>query len=273
MSRIATGVLLSLCLGGSGCAVNLSGLVTLRGSVPSKPLGLAAEEGKEPWAALALDHLGTLRLDNQILSLPSAQEVGRFGVTLIDASALPPVWRPRHAEKGGPMVAALDRASPLALAGLRPFNVIEAIDGNPAGDVHAVIERLAAIAPGTEFRLDLSTPRGKAALRAKAVETLVDTKIFSIPSVFHWIRSSTGFCLGLPLSTGRTFDCWSRVREEVEPMTSGQPWPEYQREFEWQALLAIFKYRSRTNLHTHEVRKRFELFGFKIKEWTSGGGP
>ena len=70
---------LSFALAASGCAFpEFSGL---KGKLRSRAETLGGGEGGHPWGVLAFDELGSLTLNGQVLSLPSAQETHRFGVS------------------------------------------------------------------------------------------------------------------------------------------------------------------------------------------------
>src|SRR2546423_1344667 len=87
----------------------LSGCGSLTVSLPgSLDAHFAPEKTDRP--ALRFDTVGNPLLEAETklpLNLPLARESERFGVSFVDASYLPSVWRPKHAAQGGVLVSAV----------------------------------------------------------------------------------------------------------------------------------------------------------------------
>jgi len=90
------------------------------------------------------------------LDVPVVRERARFGIALVDAADLPLPLRPAHARAGGALVTAVRKASPLAVAGLRPFDVVTSLDGRPVAGPAALVDALAAIPEGRALRLGVT---------------------------------------------------------------------------------------------------------------------
>ena len=90
--------------------------VTLEGTVRTALVEPVASRDERP-IVLAFTRTGGMTVNGQLVELPQAEERRQFGVTLVDAAALPPVWRPGHAPRGGVLIASLHKASPLAIRG------------------------------------------------------------------------------------------------------------------------------------------------------------
>jgi len=121
----------------------------LSGHLPGSRVELA--KGRH----LEFSKLGTQKLNGRRLRLPQADESTRFGVSFVDAGSLPASWRPKHATEGGILVAAIYRASPLAVAGMRPFDRVISIDGQAITDVQAAVDALSAIPLDLPVTLEL----------------------------------------------------------------------------------------------------------------------
>ncbi len=244
----------------AGCRISGG---TLEGRVKAMPVMLGVK-GQEPWGRLAFDDFGNLSINGQVLSLPIAQENRRFGLSFVDASALPRAWRPAHASEGGLMVSSIELASPLAIAGLRPFDVVVALEGEPAVDGRSLATRLQQIAPGRDVRLEALTPRGPGTFRVKTPEALRDSTRFNITPLFYYGRSPLGFSVILP---GAAL-AWSSWIYDGEPKPENDgPSPAYYRQLKWEALLGIFSCRTTENLYTGKKKRRLDLFKFKLAEW------
>lgn len=248
----------SLALVASGCAVPDW---SLKGKLRSTPETLGGGEGRQPWGVLAFDELGSLTLNGQILSLPFAQEIHRFGVSFIDASALPSAWRPKHAAEGGPMVSAIGRASPLAIAGLRPFDIVRSVQGQTIREIEALTRVLGEFEPGRVVRIEAMTPRGPKVFEAEAVPEVYDltsTEVFP----FFYAKGQTWKRFICPV-----FSSWRIIQDgKPEGEANSSPWPAYFDTSAWDLIFDLVKYHSSKNLYTGETKRSFVIFWFiKIK--------
>lgn len=107
---------------------------------------------------LEFESSGQAFLDHNSLHLPEAREVRRFGIVLADVSPLPDEFRPRHAAKGGVLVARLLDTSPLALGGLEPMDLILAIDGKTVARPGEVVTALESVPDGSPVRVLVRKP-------------------------------------------------------------------------------------------------------------------
>lgn len=227
---------------------------------------------------MSFDRLGEARVGDRRVELPHGREVVRFGLTVVDVG---PMRRfvPAHVQGHRIVVSSLEAASPLAAAGLRPFDVVTAIDGAPVTTVDDVISRLSAKEEGEEARLSIIRPDGAPAeVRAAAAERVLEGGGFWVPLLVERQSSGSGHALGLGPLDGLFYyrsvvDHWA-----VPPAAAtgaddaGAPFPpveraldresrsRYSRRFEWGALLNIFFYESEVDLQTGEERGRFRLF-------------
>ncbi len=249
---------LSLTIAASGCAMPDW---SLKGKLRSRPETLGGGEGRHPWGVLAFDELGSLTLNGQVLSLPSAQETHRFGVSFIDAAALPQAWRPKHAADGGPMVSAIERASPLAIAGLRPFDIVRSVQGQAIGDIEALTRTLGEFEPGRVVRIEAMTPRGPRAFEAEAVPEVYDLTSTEVFPLFY-ARGQTWRRFICPV-----FSIWRIIQDgKQEGEGDSSPWPAYFDSFAWDLTFDLVQYRSSRNLYTGETKRSLVIFWFiKIK--------
>lgn len=98
--------------------VELEGVLEVRPS-PGQPLQLDPRSGVPS-------------IHGRTIDLPRAQEDVRQGVVVLDSTPLPPGWRLTHAPAGGLVVSAVDAASPLGIAGLRPYDLVLSVEGDAA---------------------------------------------------------------------------------------------------------------------------------------------
>jgi len=184
----------------------------------------------------------------RLVDLPRGQEDRRYGVVVVDADPLPPGWRPPHARDGGLLVSAIDRASPLALAGLRSLDRITAVDGEPVAGLDALVE---ALETRDHVELGVTKPDGATAtVAAAAADGVAGATVVHLPLLFGVAGSATGTGLRLgPL--GLLFASRSAALTDDE---------RYVDRTEWGLLLDLFLYESETDVDTGETRSRFRLF-------------
>ncbi|MBM3750589.1 MAG: PDZ domain-containing protein [Acidimicrobiia bacterium] len=112
---------------------------------------------------------------NQVLSvLPQLRERGRVsrgyaGVMLTTATPGLKAALSLGTDRGA-LIQEVPDGTPAARAGLRPYDVITAIDGQPIPDDQALIRAIAARVPGTVVRLDVSRDAGTFAVSVKLTE-------------------------------------------------------------------------------------------------------
>lgn len=198
------------------------------------------------------------------LRLPTAAEHERFGVTVVDASAIPPLWRRPHQAEGGVMVTALRKASPLAVAGLRLADVVRSVNGKPVADPPALLRELRAAPEGKPLRLEVTRASGDLEVAARARGRLDDETNVYVPLLFQRKSGPLGHTLGLgPLDA--VFSHWSAVREP--------DWRKfhYRRDTLWWAFAGLVIYSRETNLDTHESEGRLRLLWGLIPIWSEEG--
>jgi len=236
--------------------------VRLPGALRGPALEAVGSHGDEP-LILAFDRLGHLTLNGGALELPQARERIHFGLGVVDAGALPPPWRPAHARDGGLLVASLEKASPLAVAGLRLFDRIDAVDGEPAGAPGELARRLATADPETPLTLDVVRPGGEPArVSARAAERVGDDQRISLPLLFELRSSTTGQAVG----TG-PLDLLFRVRSRLEHryvVDPAQGLSVYEERFGWDFLGGLLGWESLTDPATGEGRSRLRLLWIPI---------
>lgn len=245
-------VLLPLC----GCG---SLNVSLQGTIRS-PLTEPTCSSEERPVVLAFDRLGNLTVNGQVLDLPATREGERLGVRVVDVGAAPPPFRPKHAAEGGLLVASLEKGSPLAIAGLRPFDRIDTAGERPTGGLEALHRYLSA-REGTALALGVTHPDGsEGVVRAVVGERIGEAGKVSVPLLFDYRDSPTGTALGLaPL------DALFYVRSEVDHdyTLEGQVGhSEYRARFEWGALANLILWESSEDLRTGKRKSRLRLLWF-----------
>lgn len=237
----------------------LAGCGSLDVSLPGR-LGtpLLVREGRDGPLVWACDRLGNLTLNGQVLHLPSRSEQARFGLTVVDAGALPPAWRPDHALDGGLLVSALDKGSPLALAGLRPLDRVEAVQGAPVAHPEDLVAALEAVGPEEQVALDVApaaSPRAR--LLAAPVEGPRDAQVIRVPFLFERRTSSAGGAFGFgPLDALFYWRSAALHATDPAPETGHAT---YTRRFEWGALMNLVLWQ-RARLPSGEERSRLRLF-------------
>ena len=249
MPRLLPTILLTLLASGCGALD-----VTLQGTVRTPLLQPAASSPAAP-IALAFDRLGNLTLNGRLLDLPQAREEARYGVTVVDAGALPALWRPAHASDGGLLVAALDKASPLAIRGLRPFDRLLRLDGESVGPAPELIARLAA---AEQVRLEGIRPDGtRFAIEAAPERRVGDHYAIRVPFLFERRDAAAGAALGLG-----PMDLLGWYRRRVRHLYVEDPalgHTVYRERFEWGALGNLLLYERERDPLSGEERSRLRL--------------
>jgi hypothetical protein len=247
------------------CALLVTGCGNLaveeRGSVDP---GLASLPGGLP---MTFDPLGgAVILPDKRVELPLAREGERFGVTVVDTTPLRR-FAPAHVGERRVMVSALDYASPLAVAGLRPFDVIAALDGQPVTTIDDLVARLGAKEPGDVARLSVQRAGGVALeVEAEAVDGPLGSSVVHVPFLFERHASAAGSSLGLGpidlLFFFRSFvDHFGVPRDEAAPpLAPAASRSRYARRFEWGALFNIIFYVTETDVRTDVERSKLRLF-------------
>lgn len=232
--------------------------VGLPGRLQHGLVDVAASTSATP-VLLGLDSLGNLTINGRVLDVPSATERRRFGVTAFELAALPPAWRPRHGPGGGVLVGALARTSPLALAGLRPLDVIVAADGQPVATPNDLVDRLRDAA---DVRLDVVTVDGRATTIAARAGDLVDeVERIYVPFLFDARESCTGASFGFgPLDA--LF--WFCERVEVALVDAPGDPVTYVRRDAWGALANLIGHDVERDLRTGATRTWLILFAWRV---------
>lgn len=221
----------------------------------------------------ACDQLGNLTLNGRPLHLPTRSEGKRFGITVVDAGALPPAWRPDHAQDGGLLVTGLDKGSPFAIVGLRPLDRIVAVDGKPVATPDELVGAL-SVEPDAPVNLSAVDPdgdpvwperrrphgaQGEPVLEARAADGPRDSQVFRAPLLFERRLSSAGGSFGFgPLDSLFYWRAASMHGYDADPDTGHST---YTRRFEWGALLNLVLW-ERAVLPNGEERSRLRLFWF-----------
>lgn len=153
----------------------------------------------EPWAELGLDELGRVTLDDHPLDLPRAQEDVRLGIHLVNLDGLPVQWRPDHAKDGGVMVTWLAEESPLAVAGLRPFDVIDECEPYTINTPEDFLNVAADKADGRTLRMMVRGPAGKRQVQCDLVGPYRESSSWSFPFLWYGLRSPNHVIVSCPI--------------------------------------------------------------------------
>ncbi|HBP23327.1 MAG TPA: hypothetical protein DEA08_36815 [Planctomycetes bacterium] len=244
------------------CAFALAGCgsldVTVAGTLTS-PLVAAPISTETQPVLLACDRLGNLTINGRPLELSAAREDTRFGLRLVDARELPRPWRPAYAE-GGFLVTGLHKASPLAVAGLRPLDCVLGFNGEPVTDAASLQARLRD-ARRREVYLEGRRPDGEAfELAALAEDRVGESSKNHVPFLFEQRSSATGdaFAFG-PLDTLFFWRTW-KAHEYVADPRSGHS--RYRECFQWGALANLLEWQRERDPLTGDERSRLRLFWF-----------
>lgn len=253
MNRALVAIALMIAPALTGCG---SLDVTPEGILAS-PIAVAATSSEDR-VVLTCDHLGNLTVNGQALELPHVREDARLGLRLADVTWLPPVWRPGHAKRGGYLVTRLHKASPLALRGLRPLDLVTKLNGEPLGEVEVLTRRLRDNRR-REVRLEGRHPDGRSfSISARADERVGASTQIHVPFVFERRHSS----LGESFACG-PFDSlfhWRSRRNHTYVADASQGHSQYSEAFEWGALTNFLGYRRRRDPLSGEEKSQFTLF-------------
>ncbi|MCO5168592.1 MAG: PDZ domain-containing protein [Planctomycetes bacterium] len=240
--------------------------------------GGAVDPGRQPLPGglpMSFDRLGDATIALRRVDLPKRREVERFGITVVDVTSLHRLV-PAHLREHKLVVSSLERASPFAAAGLRPFDAVTALDGRPVESLDDLVSRLGAKEPGEAARLAVVRPGGEAAeVTAEASGRVLASGGFRVPLLVERQSSGSGHALGLgPLDAlfyyRSALEHWAVRPGAPDPAAS--PFPpidqelavgsrsRFGRRFEWGALLNMFLWESDVDLQTGEERGRFRLF-------------
>lgn len=245
-----------------GAALLAAGCGTLDVALPGRLrhglVDVAASTSATP-VLLGLDSLGNLTINGRVLDVPSAAERRRYGVTVFEVTALPPAWRPRHAG-AGLLVGALARTSPLALAGLRPLDVIVGVDERPAGAPDDLAERLR---DASAVRLDVVHADGRrATIAARAGDPVDEVERLHVPLLFDARTSCTGASFGFgPLDV--VF--WFCDRVEVALVDAPGDPVTYVRRGAWSALANLIGHETERDLRTGTERAWLVLLSLRLQ--------
>lgn len=227
--------------------------VSLPGRLGTPLLVRERPDGPLVWAC---DRLGNLTLNGRVLHLPTRAELARFGVTVVDTRPLPPAWRPDHVPAGGLLVTGLDTGSPLALAGLRPLDRIDAVDGQPVAHPEELVAAL-SVPPGQAVQLALAHPDGAlATLTAEAVDGPRDAQTIRVPLLFERRHGSAGGAFGFgPLDALFYWRAAATHTWDADPDCGHS---RYGERFEWGALANLILW-ERATLPDGQTRSRLRL--------------
>jgi hypothetical protein len=240
---IAAAAAALLALAASGCGSLDLGL---QDRLTAPVLPVAPGDINKAWGRFTFDELGNARLNGMTLRLPTARESERFGVTFVDASALPPAWRPAPAAAGGIMVSAIEKASPLAAAGLAPFDVVRRINGDAVDDVDSAVRALREVEPGQNAVVVVAS--GDTIVARTPVAAHDETHVY-VPLVCETRAATNGSSLGLGPWDG-LFYYRSTLREHVPDRAPG-----LYEHFEWGTLFNIVKVDTYDAAPRHAGRK------------------
>ncbi|WP_135466990.1 S1C family serine protease [Crenalkalicoccus roseus] len=126
-----------------GPLFNIAGEVVGISTAIYSPSGASAGIGFATPSDLARPVIEQLRRDGRV-------ERGWLGVSVQD---LPPEPGRSPARSGGVLIAAVERASPAARAGLRPGDVVTAVNGERVESSRALVRSVALAPPGQTVRL------------------------------------------------------------------------------------------------------------------------
>lgn len=241
---------LALCVGCGNISINFS--------LPPK-LQAESAELTEGYAPMELDDMGNLLLGGEPLPVESHGELLHFGVTAADLDPLPAVWRPPHlASFDGPMITSLYSQSPLAIAGLRPFDGIESVDGEAIDDAAALVEHLSAKQPGESTTFSVMAPDGRCEIIATAVNGVSDATTFSLPFLYSSRTSALETFVEIgPLSL-------SRYHEQIVS-TGGRergPWSGYLRSVNWRTVLNLVSYKGTSTPEGRSLYSQWRILWF-----------
>jgi membrane-associated protease RseP (regulator of RpoE activity) len=237
------------------------------------------DPGVQPLPAglfMSFDRLGDATIALRPVDLPKGRELERFGLTVVDVAPLHRLV-PAHVAPHRIVVSSLERPSPLAAAGLRPFDVVVAVDGQPVTTIEDVIPRLAAKEPGEPVTLTVIRPDGaRGDVTAEAAEQVLTSSSFKLPLLVERQSSGSGHSLGLgpidmlfyyrAVTEHRALPPQQRVQPTEEnpfpPAAAVQAMPSrsrFARRFEWGTLLNLLLWESVTDLQSGAERSRLRV--------------
>lgn len=233
---------LLLLLPATGCVGLRSLDVYLPGSFHQTPKG----------SALTFTVHGEPRVYDRPVDLPRAQEDERFGLVVVDTRSLPPAWR-LNGSGPGVVVATVDRASPLAIAGLRCGDRLQTINSEPVRSVQQVAKVLHEEAEVrlVVYPLASTTPT---AIVARAEGPLHSSSGWMIPIVAGTASSPTG--------RGARIGPLGMVWNARSALLTDAKGTRYVERNEVALLLDLFAYESETDLATGKTQRRVRLFWF-----------
>lgn len=206
---------------------------------------------------MTFNRLGNLTLNGRSLDLPSAAEDRYYGLTVVDGAQLPALWRPAHLQPGGVVVALLRKASPLALAGLRPFDRIRTVNTTPVTSPQQFIDILRG---PLERTLTLEVTRHDGSehrFDVRASGRVDEDNKNHVPFLFEHHDSTVGHSFGLgPLD----LLFYYRVRTEHRYVASrARGHTAYLERFEWGALGNAILYERERDMATGDEKSRVRL--------------
>lgn len=288
----------------AGCSQNLH--VGLAGSLKAMPQPLRAgdnyaEPGKT-WAYLSFNDRGVLTINDEALELPQAEEMRRLGIRLVDTSYLPPPFRLAHIRDGGIVVASIAKASPLAIAGLRPFDRVRKLNARAYTDVELLAEALANIEPGQRVELSITRAernmvtavraaaeqtvdqpgtsyryaKGNQRIRAIVPDRLAQGGGFYLPFVTEIHTSRLGHAAAIgpfdALFHYRSAMSDKAISQETAaanlPYGATQTNVGYNTTFEWGTLFGLVKYTRARDIYTHKQHCELKLLWFIPISWS-----
>ncbi len=231
-------------------------------------------EPGESEVELTLGRGGEVRVEGEPLRLDSVREVGRFGLTLVDAGAIPRPWRTPHLADGGPVVSRIAAASPLAKAGLHPWDVVREVNGSPVTDAGDVLRRLEAVAPGDPVWLSVRGPfddEPRDVVASEVGSALDDRTSFAVPFLFELETSPHASFFWFPegiLLGGVLFARFEGYTvEPSDGLFDDDGWNEWKTNdyfaySSWQTLAGLIRWKTSKNVRTGEERSTLRLFWF-----------
>jgi hypothetical protein len=242
-------------------------------NVESEPVPVVDDEGTKGLAVGFDQTTGTPRLGiwsqgwshSSTLGLPEATSP-RWGIKVVDASALPSEWRPRHAPEGGVLVSQLRAASPLAYDGLEVGDLVLALQGEGVASPASFVAALNAIPPGSTIPLRVRKPtteRSPVQTRllqteapGKGPDDLSELHLFWFGvGTFQWTQHGSSGKDTLFLGV---FDWKNDYRVSMLGVTQTERRGALFGIFRWSTSTRT--YRGQTEPETHG----FTLFGFKV---------
>lgn len=206
-------------------------------------------------ALLEADDMGNLLLAGDPLQVEPHSEHARFGVTCVDAGALPRAWRPQHlAQFEGPMVTSLYTASPMAFAGLSPFDGVESIDGVALDGPEKLVDLLGAARPGETVTLQVLSPDGRREITADASDGVSDSSNFYLPFVYLYRKSAVESRVEIgPLGL-------SEYQSKITDTGPGDgPWSGHLRSVSWSTVLNLLSYKGTSTLDGESLYSQWRI--------------